>query len=48
LLDAYGCDYAQDLDLSQRVGDGPATTVAAGDKLIELVELHPLKRVARP
>ncbi len=48
LLDAYGRDYAQDLDLSQRAGDGPATKVAAGDQLIEMVEQQALKQVARP
>lgn len=48
LLDAYGRNYAHDLDLSQREGDGPAVTVAAGDKLIEMVEHAALKQVARP
>jgi hypothetical protein len=48
LLDAYGRDYAQDLDLSQRAGDGSPTTVAAGDQLIEMLDQQTLKQVARP
>ena len=46
LLDVYGRDYAQDLD--QRVGDGPATTVATGDQLIKRLERQALKQGARP
>ena len=38
LLAAYGRDYANDLALSRRVGDGPAKVVARGEPLAVLAE----------